>query len=86
MVEVVSCLERDGRPVSRDLRWILSVALRGEPTGAPLAFRGDVVAVAKRDLRPGDTLDGEGGFTGASFCRRGQCSSKGSADWLRAWS
>ena len=108
-VEVVSSLERDGRPVTRDLRWgvyvtfaadsdyvkrcfseyglvtddtgnysamfkpyhliglelgisVASVGLRGEPTGAPTAFRGDVAAVAKRDLKPGETLDGEGGF------------------------
>ncbi len=110
MVEVVSSLERDGRPVFRDLRWgvyvvleapndyaaacfqqyglktdasgrfaamykpyhmiglelpisILNAALRGEPTGQTSAFRGDAVAVAKRDLKPGDTLDGEGGYT-----------------------
>jgi predicted homoserine dehydrogenase-like protein len=110
MVEVVSSMERDGRPVFRDLRWgvyvvleapgdyaaacfrqyglrtdatgryaamykpyhliglelnvsILSAALRGEATGQPQAFRGDVVAVAKRDLAVGDTLDGEGGYT-----------------------
>jgi predicted homoserine dehydrogenase-like protein len=42
---------------------IASVAVRGEPTGAPTAFIGDVVAVAKRDLRAGDVLDGEGGYT-----------------------
>ena len=110
MVEVVSSLERDGRPVFRDLRWgvyvvleapndyaaacfrqyglktddsgryaamykpyhliglelgisVLSAALRGEPTGQPRAFRGDVAAVAKRDLKVGDSLDGEGGYT-----------------------
>jgi predicted homoserine dehydrogenase-like protein len=40
---------------------ILSAALRGEQTGAPTAFRGDVVATAKRDLKAGETLDGEGG-------------------------
>jgi len=40
---------------------ILSAALRGEPTGAPDGFRGDVVATAKRDLRAGEVLDGEGG-------------------------
>jgi predicted homoserine dehydrogenase-like protein len=40
---------------------ILSAALRGEPTGAPTGFRGDVVATAKRDLRAGEVLDGEGG-------------------------
>jgi predicted homoserine dehydrogenase-like protein len=110
MVEVVSSLERDGRPVFRDLRWgvyvvleapndyaaacfrqyglpvdstgryasmykpfhliglelgisVLSAALRGEPTGQSRIFRGDAVAVAKRDLAPGDMLDGEGGYT-----------------------
>ena len=110
MVEVVSSLERDGRPVFRDLRWgvyvvleapndyaaacfrqyglktdasgryaamykpyhliglelnisVLSAALRGEPTGQPDGFRGDVVAVAKRTLAAGERLDGEGGYT-----------------------
>lgn len=110
MVEVVSSLERDGRPVARDLRWgvyvvlqapndyaaacfrqyglrtdasgryaamykpfhligmelsisVLNAALRGEPTGTPSAWRGDPVAVAKRTLKPGETLDGEGGYT-----------------------
>ncbi len=110
MVEVVSSLERDGRPVFRDLRWgvyvvlkapndyaracfkeyglktdpsgwyaamykpfhliglelgmsVLSAALRREPTGQSCGFRGDVVSVAKRALRAGETLDGEGGFT-----------------------
>jgi predicted homoserine dehydrogenase-like protein len=109
-VEVVSSLERDGKPVFRDLRWgvyvvfaapseyvqrcfaeyglvtdpsgryaaqykpfhliglelgisVASVGLRGEPTGAPTGFRGDAVAVAKRDLAAGEILDGEGGFT-----------------------
>ena len=42
---------------------IASVALRGEPTGCPDGFRADVVATAKRDLRAGDVLDGEGGET-----------------------
>ena len=42
---------------------VLSAALRGEATGAPEAFRGDVAAVAKRDLTAGEKLDGEGGFT-----------------------
>lgn len=110
MVEVVSCLERDGRPVNRDLRWgvyavfeapndyaaacfrqyglktdasgryaamykpyhligmelnisILSAALRGEPTGQTRFFKGDVAAVAKRHLKAGEKLDGEGGYT-----------------------
>jgi predicted homoserine dehydrogenase-like protein len=109
-VEVISSLERDGRPVFRDLRWgvyvvfaggsdyvercfreyglvtdpsgkysalykpyhliglelgisVASVGLRREPTGAPVAFSADVVATAKRNLREGEVLDGEGGFT-----------------------
>ncbi len=41
---------------------VASVALRGEPTGAPTGFRSDVVATAKRDLKAGEILDGEGGF------------------------
>lgn len=41
---------------------IASVALRGEPTGAPVGFHSDVVATAKRDLKAGEMLDGEGGF------------------------
>ncbi|MDA1097707.1 MAG: SAF domain-containing protein [Proteobacteria bacterium] len=41
---------------------VASVALRGEPTGAPIAFRSDVVAVAKRPLKKGEMLDGEGGY------------------------
>lgn len=110
MVEIVSSLERDGRPVFRDLRWgvyvvlkapnpyaaacfkqyglptdstgqyaamykpfhliglelsvsVLSVGLRGEPTGSTRDWRGDAVAVAKRNLRAGERLDGEGGWT-----------------------
>jgi predicted homoserine dehydrogenase-like protein len=110
MVEVVSSLERDGRPVHRDLRWgvyvvlkapndytaacftqyglptdttgryaamykpfhliglelsisVLNVALRSEATGATRAWRGDVATVAKRALKAGETLDGEGGYT-----------------------
>jgi predicted homoserine dehydrogenase-like protein len=113
-VEVISSVERDGRPVFRDLRWgvyvtfragnatgedyvrrcfreygfstdpsgryaamykpyhaiglelgitVASVGLRGEPTGQPAAWHGDVVATAKRDLAVGETLDGEGGYT-----------------------
>jgi predicted homoserine dehydrogenase-like protein len=109
-VEVISSLERDGRPVFRDLRWgvyvtfeapsdyvrrcfaeyglvtdpsgryaamykpyhlfglelgisVASAALRGEATGSATGFRGDAVATAKRDLKAGETLDGEGGFT-----------------------
>lgn len=42
---------------------IASAVLRGEPTGHPTAFRGDVVTTTKKALGPGDTLDGEGGYT-----------------------
>ena len=42
---------------------VLSVALLGKPTGSTREFRGDVVAVAKRDLGQGEILDGEGGAT-----------------------
>jgi predicted homoserine dehydrogenase-like protein len=109
-VEVVSSLERDGRPVFRDLRWgvyavfeapsryvmdcfsqyglktdssgryaamykpyhliglelgisVASIAIRGEATGATESWRGDVAATAKRALKAGEKLDGEGGFT-----------------------
>jgi predicted homoserine dehydrogenase-like protein len=109
-VEVISSLERDGRPVFRDLRWgvyvvfegatdyvrecfkqyglvtdrtgrytamykpyhliglelgisVASAALRREATGAATGFRADAVATAKRDLLPGEMLDGEGGYT-----------------------
>src|ERR1700739_1188998 len=37
--------------------------VRGEPTGATRGFHADVVSVAKRDLVPGEVLDGEGGYT-----------------------
>ena len=110
MVETISSLERDGRPVFRDLRWgvyvvleapndyaaacfkqyglptddtgrfaamykpfhliglelsisVLSAGLRQEPTGQAQVMRGTVVAVAKRDMKAGERLDGEGGFT-----------------------
>jgi predicted homoserine dehydrogenase-like protein len=42
---------------------VASVMLRREPTGVAQAWNADVVATAKRDLRPGDVLDGEGGYT-----------------------
>ena len=42
---------------------VASVALRGEATGCPDGFRSDVLAIAKRDLKKGETLDGEGGYT-----------------------
>jgi len=42
---------------------VASVALRGEPTGVATGWNADVVATAKRDLQPGEMLDGEGGYT-----------------------
>ncbi len=42
---------------------VVKVGLRGEPTGCPIGFQADVVARAKRDLRAGEFLDGEGGYT-----------------------
>jgi predicted homoserine dehydrogenase-like protein len=41
---------------------VASVALRGEPTGAPRDFRSDVIATAKRALKRGEMIDGEGGY------------------------
>lgn len=42
---------------------VASVALRGEATGVAAGWQADVVATAKRDLQPGELLDGEGGYT-----------------------
>ena len=42
---------------------IANAALRGVSTGSPVGFYADVVATAKKDLRAGEILDGEGGFT-----------------------
>ena len=42
---------------------VASVALRKEATGVATGWHADVVATAKRDLRVGETLDGEGGYT-----------------------
>ena len=73
LVEVVSSLERDGRPVFRDLRWGVYVVLEAPNDYAADCFKqyglktdssGRYVAsVAKRDLRAGEMLDGEGGYT-----------------------
>jgi len=63
----------DGRYASLYKRWhliglevgisVASVGLRGEPTGCATGFRADAVATAKRDLKAGEVLDGEGGYT-----------------------
>ncbi len=42
---------------------IASAVLRGEPTGHPSGFRGDVVTTTKKGVVAGETLDGEGGYT-----------------------
>ncbi len=42
---------------------VASVGLRGEPTGCATGFRADAVATAKRALKAGEMLDGEGGYT-----------------------
>src|SRR3546814_2345336 len=41
---------------------VASAALRREPTGSPIGFFSDVVATAKRDIKAGEMLDGEGGY------------------------
>jgi len=50
---------------------VLSAALRGEPTGRPTGFRGDVAAIAKRNLRAGEMLGRRRRLqrSGASWCR-----------------
>lgn len=42
---------------------VASAALRKEATGCSKDFIADVVAYAKKNLEPGDLLDGEGGYT-----------------------
>ncbi len=42
---------------------VASVGLRREPTGSATGWRADVIATAKRDLKAGEVLDGEGGYT-----------------------
>ncbi len=42
---------------------VASVGLRGESTGCPTGWRADAVAIAKKNLQPGEILDGEGGYT-----------------------
>jgi len=42
---------------------VASIGIHREPTGVATGFRADVVAAAKRDLKAGEVLDGEGGYT-----------------------
>ena len=48
---------------------VANVGIRGESTGASREFRADVVAVAKKDLKAGEILDGEGGYCVAGQLR-----------------
>ena len=48
---------------------VCNVGLRGESTGVSREFRADVVAVAKKDLKVGEVLDGEGGYCVAGQLR-----------------
>ena len=64
---------------------VASAALRNEPTGAPTGSRSDVVATAKRALKAGEMLDGEGGFCvwgkrgGRALARRGSTAARACA-------
>jgi predicted homoserine dehydrogenase-like protein len=42
---------------------VASVGLRNEPTGCATGWRADAVATAKKNLKAGEVLDGEGGYT-----------------------
>ena len=42
---------------------VASVGVRGEATGCATGWRADAVAIAKKELKPGEMLDGEGGYT-----------------------
>ena len=42
---------------------VANVGLLNLPTGQPMVWNADVIAVAKRDLMAGESLDGEGGYT-----------------------
>lgn len=46
-----------------------SVGLRHEATGTAKAFRSDVVAVSKKNMKAGEMLDGEGGYCVAGQLR-----------------
>jgi predicted homoserine dehydrogenase-like protein len=53
---------------------VASIGVRGEPTGCATGWRADAVAVAKKDLKPGEVLDGEGGYTVAGQLRPAEVS------------
>ena len=56
---------------------IAKAALLGRGTGTPSSFLADVVAVAKRDLKAGEKLDGEGGYSVWGKLRPAQASVDG---------
>lgn len=41
---------------------VATIMCRGEPTGQTKTWAADTVATAKRDLKAGEKLDGEGGY------------------------
>ncbi|MEX1020471.1 MAG: SAF domain-containing protein, partial [Litorilinea sp.] len=50
---------------------IATAALYGHATGAPLpTLMAEVITVAKRDLKAGETLDGGGGYTVNGICEK----------------
>lgn len=50
---------------------IAMAALYGQPTGSPLPTpTAEVISVAKRDLKAGETLDGGGGYTVNGICEK----------------
>jgi predicted homoserine dehydrogenase-like protein len=53
---------------------VAAIGVRGESTGCATGWRADAVAVAKKDLKPGETLDGEGGYTVAGQLRPAEIS------------
>ena len=55
---------------------IASAAIRNEPTGVPRERVAEVVGRAKRDLEPGDELDGGGGYTVYGFLERAEAASE----------
>ena len=56
-----------------------SVGIRNEATGTSKEFRSDVVAVAKKDMKVGEMLDGEGGYCVAGQLRPSRISVPGRA-------
>ena len=53
---------------------IAKAALFGLPTGAPVGHTSDVIAVAKKDLKQGEVLDGGGGYTVSGLIERADVS------------